>query len=227
MVINLSFALGSKNAVDEDVYWKLYDEGALIVAAAGNLGDSSYAYPASHDSTISVTSVDVDYQRSGYSQYNDKVELASPGEQIKVLQAEGSTYTEATGTSMSSAFVTGVVAKVWAANPRCSNSQVRNALRQTAYQLGKRVPDREYGYGLVQARSAHDYLQRIGCNTAQPTKVPIAAPTRPPKNVPITTEAPDVGGGGGDDGGGNPRPKLAFLGGNPTFKLRRCEGMKL
>lgn len=79
------------------------------------------------------------------------------------------------GTSMASPHVAGVAALVWSHFPECTNNEIRAALNATAEDLGASGRDNLYGYGLVQAKDAYDYLMSNGCAAG--------------------------GGNGGDDGG--------------------------
>ena len=51
----------------------------LSVAAAGNGGNTSYSYPASYSSVVSVAAVDSNKVVADFSQKNNQVELAAPG----------------------------------------------------------------------------------------------------------------------------------------------------
>ncbi|MBE0687463.1 MAG: S8 family serine peptidase [Anaerolineaceae bacterium] len=62
------------------------------------------------------------------------------------------------GTSMATPHVSGVAALIWSANPTWTNTQIRDALIKTAEDLGVAGKDNSYGYGLVQAKAALDYL---------------------------------------------------------------------
>ena len=73
----LSIAAPHKSSTEEAIYNTIYDKGALLIAAAGNAGTSDRAYPASHDSVVSVAAVDGRLRRAYFSQYNDGVELAA------------------------------------------------------------------------------------------------------------------------------------------------------
>ncbi|CAJ1954202.1 unnamed protein product [Cylindrotheca closterium] len=184
LVINLSFAVEFETAPEKAIYQRLYDQGVLIVAAAGNLGGTDYMYPASHDSVMSVASINAASRRSSFSQRNDQVEIAAPGELIETLQAESNNLLMASGTSLASPFVAGLAARIWSAAPRCSNVDIRQALRDTARELGDGVPNRNFGYGLIRARDAKDLLVTSGCNSKAPTKSPTRAPTSLPSASP-------------------------------------------
>lgn len=62
------------------------------------------------------------------------------------------------GTSMATPHVAGVAALIWSARPTATPAQVRAALEQTAKDLGVAGRDDKYGYGLIQAKAARDYL---------------------------------------------------------------------
>jgi PKD repeat protein len=59
---------------------------------------------------------------------------------------------------MATPHVSGVAALVWSHNPGWTNAQIRQALQQTAEDLGPAGRDNASGYGLVRARAALCYL---------------------------------------------------------------------
>jgi subtilisin family serine protease len=73
------------------------------------------------------------------------------------------------GTSMATPHIAGVAALVWSYFPACTASDVRNALTATAEDLGVMGRDNAYGFGLVQANDAVDYLATQSCAGATPT----------------------------------------------------------
>ncbi|CAJ1960575.1 unnamed protein product [Cylindrotheca closterium] len=182
MVINLSLATDIKTSTEERVYQRVYDQGVLIVGAAGNLGNAKVSYPASHRSVMSVGSVSSNKQRSSFSQYNDFLEIVGPGTDILATNADGSSIGTLSGTSFAAPYVAAIAARIWARNPHCSNEQVRSSLRDSAIRLGNGVPNQEYGYGLVQAVAAYNNLVNKNCNkpTPAPTPYPTTPPTPPP-----------------------------------------------
>ena len=62
------------------------------------------------------------------------------------------------GTSMATPHVAGVAALVWNHFPQASNDMIRDAMAATAEDLGAAGRDSSYGYGLVRAKAAFDYL---------------------------------------------------------------------
>ena len=76
-------------------------------------------------------------------------------------------YAYYNGTSMATPHVSGVAAIVWSNNPSCSATEVRNALKATAIDLGAAGRDDKTGFGLVQAKAASDALA-ASCGTTTP-----------------------------------------------------------
>lgn len=72
-------------------------------------------------------------------------------------------YAKISGTSMASPHVAGVAALVWSHHPSCTNDEIRTVLNTTAEDLGSAGRDVAYGYGLVQAKDAIDYISANGC----------------------------------------------------------------
>ena len=82
------------------------------------------------------------------------------------------------GTSMATPHVSAVAALVWSWDPTLTNVEIRNALTATAQDLGTVGRDVYYGYGLVQARAALEYLGYDGGtgNTAPTLSITSPAP---------------------------------------------------
>lgn len=76
---------------------------------------------------------------------------------------QGSDYGFMSGTSMATPAVAGVAALVWSNFPSCSGTEIRNALKATAQDAGAPGKDVYFGYGIVKAKAAVDYLTTKGC----------------------------------------------------------------
>ena len=83
--------------------------------------------------------------------------------QTTALSVATSNYAYFDGTSMATPHVSAVAAQVWSYFPTCTGEQIRNALNSSALDLGDAGRDKYYGYGLVQAKAAYDYLKTNGC----------------------------------------------------------------
>lgn len=74
----------------------------------------------------------------------------------------GNGYESYDGTSMATPHVAGVAALVWGNDTSKTNAQIRDALQKSALDLGAAGKDNSYGFGLVQAKAAVDYLTSSG-----------------------------------------------------------------
>ena len=161
-VVNMSLGGSSSTATEQNALASFYQGGMLLVAAAGNAGNSSLSYPASYSSVMSVAAVDSSRNRANYSQYNSQVEIAAPGSSVYSTYKNNS-YSTLSGTSMATPHVTGVAALVWSQFPSCTPARIRTALTATAQDRGTAGRDVYYGFGIVRAQNAVSYLQTNGC----------------------------------------------------------------
>ncbi len=110
-VINMSFGGYEFVKAEEDAINYASTKGCIMVAASGNEGsnreyEGRYSYPASYDNVISVSAIGQNGTVCGFSQYNDKVDIAAPGESICLLGDTNENFVYDNGTSYSAAFVT-------------------------------------------------------------------------------------------------------------------------
>jgi serine protease len=162
-VVNMSLGGGGSSTAERNAMQGFVDDGIMLVAAAGNSGNSSLSYPASYDAVISVAAVDSNENRASYSQYNSQVEIAGPGSAVRSTWPVN-TYNTISGTSMATPHVAGVAALVWSFFPSCTNEQIRTAMNVTAKDKGASGRDNFYGNGIVKARDAYDYINSNGCD---------------------------------------------------------------
>lgn len=162
-IINLSLSSPSPDYALKVILDKAYNEGMLIVSAAGNNGTPSGAentveYPAKYASVIGVASLTEANVRHESSATGQEVEISAPGVKIfstipKSADHDGYVdgYTWMTGTSMAAPFVTGILAQYKQQYPSKTNVELRNMLAAHAVDLGAPGRDNLYGYGLAQA----------------------------------------------------------------------------
>ena len=169
-VINMS--LGSKNysqTVDEAVQYAV-GKDVVVVAATGNDGKRGVQYPAALPNVIGVASTTSTDARSSFSNYGPGTDICAPGSVIySTLWNAGSTYGYASGTSMATPHVAGVVALIRSQNPTWTRTQVEARLIATAEDLGVAGYDEYFGHGLVQADAA------VGAPLPPPNTAPVAA----------------------------------------------------
>ena len=78
-VISMSLGGSGSSSFMEAALEAAYDDGVLVIAAAGNSGDERYSYPASYDVVMSVASVTEGGPLSSFSTRSDQQEIAAPG----------------------------------------------------------------------------------------------------------------------------------------------------
>ena len=150
-VINMSLGGGKNIFLEWACNLAYYDDGLLLVAAAGNGG--AVIYPAAYSSVIAVSATDEYDNLASFSSTGKQVELAAPGVNINST-LPGNAYSGETwsGTSMASPHVAGTAALVLATGDFLTNDEVRTQLQSTAKDIG--LLTREQGYGLVDAAEA-------------------------------------------------------------------------
>lgn len=178
-VSNNSWGGSQKSKAFEDVLKYGTAKGHIYVFAAGNSFDTGNppSDPVRNSTTlagvIGVGAMSANNLRTAFSSSGPYVTVIAPGNAIlsTIPQEQGNPgdpYGFLQGTSMASPHVTGVVALMFSAKPSLTPLQVRVALEQTANatltaQLAKpdysaAIPG-QYGYGLVNAKAAVDYVQ--------------------------------------------------------------------
>lgn len=122
------------NNLDEDLFATLGEGNTSEIPAIGLSQDQGLELFANYLGSETTVTTAIDFPASGYEAWN--------------------------GTSMATPHVSGVAALIWSANPDWTNDQVREAMAMTALDLGDEGRDVYYGYGLVQAKDALQYLKK-------------------------------------------------------------------
>lgn len=101
----ISMSLGGDRATrfEQKIYDFLASRGVLVIAAAGNAGDTTTSYPAGYASVMSVAAIDANKAHADFSQTNADVEIAAPGVDVMSTVPLGS-QTGATTTIGGSAY---------------------------------------------------------------------------------------------------------------------------
>ncbi|MGH3660027.1 MAG: S8 family serine peptidase, partial [Micromonosporaceae bacterium] len=167
-VINLSLVRGVPTKEDRAAVSYAITKGVVVVAGAGNDGDSPlvkngyapYRYPASFPGVISVAAVDGSYQRAGFSNRNGSIVVAAPGTGITSAGPSGE-YWRMSGTSPACALVSGVAALIRAKHPKLSPALVAQAIVGSAGHRPRLGYDHDVGFGTVDAARALALADRL------------------------------------------------------------------
>jgi type IV secretory pathway protease TraF len=152
-VINMSFA-GPRDPSMERALKAAHDKGIVLIAAAGNAGPKSPPlYPGADPNVIAVTATDVNDKLFSGANRGPYIAVAAPGVDV-LVPAPGGTYQLTTGTSVSSAEVSGIAALLIERNPDLKPEDIRKILTASAKRLGSGQRDDDYGSGLVDPSKA-------------------------------------------------------------------------
>lgn len=146
-LVNMSFA-GPANDALAELLSAAAGRGMVMIAAAGNDGASTAAYPAAAPQVIAVTAVDAAGRRYRSANSGPQIEFAAPGVDLYVAQRNGGGY--ASGTSYAAPIVTAFAARLMARGTRSAQG-IRSQMARTARDLGPKGRDTQYGMGLISA----------------------------------------------------------------------------
>ncbi|WP_163969596.1 S8 family serine peptidase [Oceanobacillus halotolerans] len=152
-VINMSYGGYNYDESVEEAIQEAYDQGIVVVAAAGNDGIDSYSYPASYTSVISVSATDENDQPTSFTNYGNFIDITAPGSNIYSTDYLGG-YKGKNGTSFSSPIVSAVAGLLKAKHPDWAPNEIEWALQAGAEQLVNMEWNTFDGYGRVNAYSA-------------------------------------------------------------------------
>ncbi|MET7689646.1 type VII secretion-associated serine protease mycosin [Streptomyces sp. NPDC005483] len=162
-VINVSQCFNSSdpealNDVSNAVTYALSHD-VLVVGAAGNEEDKGgKCYPAASPGALGVGAVKNDGLIWNGSNPGDFVTLTAPGANIVSANAVGNGYHAANGTSDAAAYTSAAVALLRSKFPDLTVGQIVNRLVKTAVlpdsEKGLTLPDKSYGYGIIQPLAA-------------------------------------------------------------------------
>ncbi|MBW7884022.1 MAG: S8 family serine peptidase, partial [Caldilineaceae bacterium] len=153
-----------------------YSQGALPVAAAGNLPRCpTVCYPAKLNSVMAVSALTINNKLASYSAVGPEVELGAGGgdstaavlstwpaaETVRnkcvgvgryLLSDQGSWYCGEYGTSMAAPHVSAAAALLWSIDPTLTVGEMRTLLRTAARPIG--LPPNQAGSGLLDVEMA-------------------------------------------------------------------------
>lgn len=166
-VVNISFGTTTKDEVkDEDrlieAVEKLWDDGMVVIAAAGNNGPSrsSITAPGNSRKIITVGAFDdssfTDQRNSSVKYYSGrgptrecvvKPEVVVAGANIIACSNHKNAYSIKSGTSMAAPIVSGAVARLLKEESQLTPKQIKVRMKQCCKKIN--VPDNQQGWGML------------------------------------------------------------------------------
>jgi subtilisin family serine protease len=145
-VINCSWGGFGYSELEQETINYAVAKGALVIAAAGNNGNSELFYPAGYLGVLSVAATDQNDYVASYSNYGSSVFLAAPGSGIYSTW-QPNTYFSGTGTSISSPLTAGVAALVFSHFPNYTPLQIAEQIRVNCDNIDSLNPGYIYKIG--------------------------------------------------------------------------------
>lgn len=193
-IINVSLETSQPFPAIREAVENAYEKKIVIVAAAGNKGNT-VAYPAkyaaAYPNVISVGAIDENGSMMAESGKVSNATIAAPG--VGVHTAESffghgdSQGAGETGTSFAAPFVSGVVALMKVEFPTLTPAQIRRRLELTAIRPGLDVPDPQMGYGMIDPVAALTKIVPADVNPKPKVPGGQVIPDLPPPATPDNT----------------------------------------
>lgn len=143
-VINMSLGMRVSSRTLETAVNNAWNQGVVLVAAAGNAGTPAQIYPGAYPNVIAVAATDNKDDKASFSSYGAKwVDIAAPGVNVYstfpihpfvlgTQNGRSTGYDVASGTSMASPIVAATAALVWSSKTCPGNASVRAKVVSTA-----------------------------------------------------------------------------------------------
>jgi len=151
----ISMSLGSEQYAQAELTACKYVYGfdILIVAAAGNGGNSVLNYPAGYPQVLAVGATTSSDTIASFSTRGANLEVSAPGQNI-LSTWKGGGYQSSDGTSMACPHVAGLAALIRSKFPGLMADNVRQLIHDSAQDLGATGWDMNFGQGRINAYQA-------------------------------------------------------------------------
>ncbi|MBT2596260.1 S8 family serine peptidase [Arthrobacter sp. ISL-72] len=145
-VINMSLGQRVSSRTLEAAVNNAWNQGAVIVAAAGNAGTQAKIYPGAYPNVIAVAATDNNDAKASFSSYGKWVDVAAPGVNVYstfpnrdfvlgTQNGRSTGYDIASGTSMASPMVAATAALAWSSHVDATNASVRLNVESSAEEI--------------------------------------------------------------------------------------------
>ncbi len=150
-VLNISLGSYGDSLVLANAVIYATENGAVIVASAGNDAYNRPSFPARYENVVAVGAVGADGQVVSFSNAVGLYGLSAPGLEI-VTYTQGGKLVYFSGTSAAAPFISALIASEMSLNPGINAQQAVGLLQTNANDAGAPGQDADYGYGLANAQ---------------------------------------------------------------------------
>ncbi len=189
-VINMSLGSAYSDDAMKNALNYASENNVIIVAAAGNCGDSptdgiceyidqgTITYPARYNNVIAVGSVDQNNQKSSFSSFGSELDIVAPGEgNIESTSWASGNQTSAYksnlyGTSFSSPLVASLAGLVKSHNTDLSVEVITSIIVANSFKtigMESNIFNDNFGHGLLDGYQAITYAKLINPNSPKPS----------------------------------------------------------
>jgi len=187
-VLSLSLGSASSSTTLQQAVDFAWNNGAVVIVAAGNTGDTRLQYPAAYPNAIAVASTDANDMRSSFSTYGNWVDVAAPGTSI-LSTVPGGGYQSWSGTSMACPAVAGLAGLLFGyLGPQATPIQVRQRIENNCDPVGTFVL-----FGRINAFRALTQIAPISLSSLSINVPSILAGQSATGTVTLTANAPQGG----------------------------------
>lgn len=151
-VISMSFGGFGYSTAMQDAITYARSRGAVVLASAGNEGNTARFYPGAYAGVIAVAANRPDGGRYSWSNYGSWVDLTAPG--CFWTTKTGGGYGNFCGTSASTPLVAGIVGLLRAAKPNASRSTIETVIQDTARPVSYVADGRPHALAALKALGA-------------------------------------------------------------------------
>ncbi|CAN5868264.1 hypothetical protein BH11BAC7_BH11BAC7_13170 [soil metagenome] len=154
-VISMSWGgTGSSTTAQNIITWAS-QQGAVLVAAAGNNNVNTMFYPAGYVECIAVAATSSNDAKASFSNFGSWIDVSAPGNNI-YSTLPGNTYGNLSGTSMACPLVAGLAGLMLSLNPLLTPTDVRNCILNNATNINAQNPSYigQLGAGRIDANAA-------------------------------------------------------------------------
>lgn len=168
-IINCSWGGTGYSKLGQEVINFAAENGTLVVAASGNSNSNEEHFPSSYKNAFSVGSTDEGDLKSSFSNYGYSLDVSAPGSSIYSTW-QGGGYSYASGTSMASPLVAGLIALVKARYPNLTSVQCGEIVRSSSDNINSINPSYNdlLGKGRINAFTA---VSKSGIKSVRNVKI--------------------------------------------------------
>ncbi|GIG36071.1 S8 family peptidase [Cellulomonas pakistanensis] len=128
--------------------------GVIVVGAGGNDTLAVVEAPGDMNGVVATGWMNQEGELSQGSSSGERLGVVAPGERMRGVADDWTSYVIADGSSNSAAFTAGALALAWSAHPDATGNQILQALIHTTDgEVHEPVHDEDWGYGLVNVRT--------------------------------------------------------------------------